>query len=818
MKTLAVLAVSCAFSAVAVADSSDWPSLRGPRHDGAALANLDASEGAGFAVAWRSALGAGYSSVAVADGRAVTLFSDGQADVAVAFDARTGKELWRHAIAPTLPGRDGSFDGPISTPALSGGRVFGLGPRGHLFGLDAATGRELWAVDLVTREGAKLPFYGFGTSPIVAGGVLVVPLGAPGGGAIAGFDLATGERRWRLGDDGVAYQSPILLSVGGREQVVAVGDTRIFGIDPAGGRLLWEHVHGGEVHPIATESIVPVPAGDGRLFLKLRQDGSVMLRLVPRPDGGATVETLWTAPVLRTTYVVPVYHGGFLYGMSGRSTLTCVDAGTGEVRWRSREPGDGFPLVVGDDLVILTKEKSLHVGKASPEGWKERARLDLFHDLVWSSPGFADGALFARSQGELARVDWSKPKAAAGPAAPASTATRVPVSTRFSSFLEEANAAPDKAAAVDRFLASLPAGPLVEWPDRVLFLYRGQANDVGIAGDMIGDRREDPMSRVPGTDLFWYEATLEPDARVSYHFVRDFEDRFPDPRNPWRVPAPPTGTIGAFPAEQSSLAMPAWRAPDHLAEVPLERRGRIEEHVVEGASRPGSRVAVRVYVPAGDEKGRPPLPLALVLDGDNAREKGLLPRSLDNLIPSRVARVLVAFVSRPEWGDKPPPDEEIEDAVANLLAHDLVPFLEGRYRTDPRPERRALVGTGFAGWRAAYAAFRHPTVFGALGLQSLSMLDTDQDLLEKQVRTAAEVPLRLYLDWGRYDRRGTREAWDMRRANQRFDALLRERGYRPAGGEVPEGAGWAGWRNRTDRVFEALFPAPPGAAAAVARP
>ncbi len=209
MKTLAVLVASCALSGVAVADSPDWPSLRGPRHDGAAQATLDASEGAGFAVAWRAALGAGYSSVAVAEGRAVTLFSDGQNDVAVAFDARTGKELWRHAIAPTLPGRDGSFDGPISTPALDGGRAFGLGPRGHLFGLDAATGRELWTVDLVTREGAKLPFYGFGTSPVVAGGVVVVPLGAPGGGAVAGFDLATGERRWRLGEDGVAYQSPI---------------------------------------------------------------------------------------------------------------------------------------------------------------------------------------------------------------------------------------------------------------------------------------------------------------------------------------------------------------------------------------------------------------------------------------------------------------------------------------------------------------------------------------------------------------------------------------------------------------------------------
>jgi hypothetical protein len=45
--------------------------------------------------------------------------------------------------------------------------------------------------------------------------------------------------------------------------------------------------------------------------------------------------------------------------------------------------------------------------------------------------------------------------------------------------------------------------------------------------------------------------------------------------------------------------------------------------------------------------------------------------------------------------------------------------------------------------------------------------------------------------------------------NARFAAFLRERGYKPAGGRVPEGSGWAGWRNRTDRVFGALF-APAG--------
>jgi enterochelin esterase-like enzyme/outer membrane protein assembly factor BamB len=787
---------------------AEWPSLRGPHHDGGAAGRLEAREGAGFAVAWRAALGAGYSSVAVAEGRVVTLFSDGKNDVAAGFDAKTGRELWRYVIAPTLHGQDGSFDGPIGTPALAPGRVFGLGPRGHLFALEAASGREIWKVDLVEREGAVAPFYGFGTSPLVIGGVLVAQVGDKKAGTVAGFDLATGAVRWRLGEDKVNYQSPIALTVGGREQVVAVGDTTLFGVEPASGRLLWQHAHGGEVRAIGAESLVPVPAGEDRLFIKYSPDASTMLRLRTGADGRTAVETLWKAPVLHTTYVVPVYHDGYLYGMNGRSLLTCVDAATGEVRWRSREPGDGFPMLVGDDLVILTKEKSLHVGPASPDGWKERARLDLFHDLVWSPPSFADGAVFARSQGEIARVDWGGP--AAGPSTAPKTATAVAsASTAFTRLLTEVEAATDKTAVVDRFLASIPQGPLVEWPDRVVFLYRGAAKDVGIAGDMIGDRREDPMRRVAGTDLFWFDTLLEPDARISYHFVRDFEERLPDPRNPWRVPAPRTGTLGAFPAEQSSLAMPGWRPADHLGSAPVARRGRLEAHDIKSTSRPGAQVAVQVYVPAGYDAGRDRLPVALVMDGDAARDNGLLPQSLDNLIPSRIAPVLVAFVGEAKWGEKGPGEDEANDALADLLARDVVPFLDVHYRTDPRAEKRALIGTGFAGWSGAYSAFRWPQVFGGLGLQSLVMLNTDEDLLMKQVKSAAEAPLRLYLDWGRYDRRGTREAWDMRLANTRFAAFLRERGYHPAGGEVPEGAGWGGWRNRTDRVFGALFPPKP---------
>jgi outer membrane protein assembly factor BamB len=820
MKKLTSVAGVLCICGLAAASDDDWPGLRGPRHDGSTSFRLGANEGAGFVVAWRAALGSGYSSIAVAGGRAVTLFSDGGNDVAVAFDARSGRELWRSVIAPTLHGKDGSFDGPIATPVLTADRVFGLGPRGHLFALDAASGRELWKVDLVVRDGAVPPHYGFTASPIVAGGVLVVPLGARQGGALAGFDLSTGARRWRLGDGAVAYQSPVVVSVAGRERVVAASATKLLVVDPASGQMLLEYLHGGEESLMAAESLVPVPAGEGRVFLKHRQDVSTMLRLVSGDGGGIRVETLWTAPVLRSTFVIPVYRDGFLYGMSGRVTLTCVDAATGALRWRSREPGDGFPLLVGDDLVVLTKERTLHVAKASPEGWTERARLELFRDFVWSPPGFADGAVFARSQGEIARVEWRTPdKASAGPIATAP----VPVSKRFARFLDELRTVADKPAAVDRFLASIPPGPLVEWPDRVVFLYRGAAADVGIGGDMNGDRREDPMWRVSGTDLFWYETRLEPDARISYHFVRDFDERFPDSRNPWRVPAPgPTWLVGPMPKEQSSLAMPSWQAPEHLGETEASRRGRLEDHVVEGTSRPGTKIKLKVYVPAGYDQGQERLPVALVMDGAAALEQGLLARSLDNSIPRRVAPLLVAFLGSPEWGVKPPPSgDEAEEALAELLAKDVVGFLAGRYRTDSTPERRAVIGSGFGGHSAASVVFRRPRAFGALGLQSVLMLDTNlvgasYELLRKVTPLATEAPLRIYLDWGLYDRRGAREPWNVGTVNAHFAAFLRERGYKPAGGQVPEGSGWAGWRNRTDRVFGTLFPPRPAPASAVA--
>jgi PQQ-like domain len=280
------------------AAQSEWPSLRGPNHDGSASLGSRGTAGS-LAVRWRAKLGSGYSGVAIASGRAVTMFSDGRQDIAIAFDVSTGQEAWRIEIGPTLKGRDGSFDGPISTPAIADGHVFALGPRGQLVAVELASGRLLWRADLVAREGARQPDYGFASSPIVVNGVLVVEIGADKGRAVAGFDPATGARRWTAGDDAVQYQSPVMLRVGRRDLVIAMGDTHLFGIEPETGRLVFAYAHGGRADPIGGASAVPVPAGEGRLFVKTEAGRSTMLRVAESAEGSVIVHTMWTAPPSR---------------------------------------------------------------------------------------------------------------------------------------------------------------------------------------------------------------------------------------------------------------------------------------------------------------------------------------------------------------------------------------------------------------------------------------------------------------------------------------------------------------------------------------
>ena len=118
---------------------------------------------------WSRPLGSAYSAILVVDGRLTTAFSDGESDILVSLDASTGAELWRYRISDAYPGHDGADAGPLATPSVAGGVVYGLGARGELFAVSLRDGKERWRRDLVAGFGAVKPDFGFATAPTVVG-------------------------------------------------------------------------------------------------------------------------------------------------------------------------------------------------------------------------------------------------------------------------------------------------------------------------------------------------------------------------------------------------------------------------------------------------------------------------------------------------------------------------------------------------------------------------------------------------------------------------------------------------------------------------
>ncbi len=781
--------------------AADWPGFRGPSSTGSVSGAGLFDDGAdGLTLGWKRALGSGYSALAVADGRVLSMFAAGEHDVLAAFDHESGDELWRYTIGETYNGHDGSHDGPIATPLVADGRVFGLGAWGHLFAVDAATGEQIWAKHIVDDLGAKKPHYGFTSSPLLADGVLVVQIGAPEGKAIAGFDPKTGELKWTVGEDGVEYQSPIATSIGGRNIVLAVGNANLYGIDAKSGEALFTYEHGGDPRAMGGRTIVPLPAGEGRYFLMHKQDESTMLQIAAA-DAGYEVTTAWTNNTIKSSYVSPVYHDGYIYGISGR-VLTCMDAATGERIWRSREPGDGFLTVVDDKLIVMTKPGTVHMVALSPDGYQEIASLELFEEHSWSEVAIAGGHLFARSMSSLARVDVAAAVAIGETAAWAAE-------TEFGKFIARVEQASDKGAVIDAFMNEQKKYPIVEGSDIVHFVYRGEATDVGIVSDQIGFRREDPMVKVEGTDLFYYSTRLEPDAAVTYGYIVDYADAAADPLNP------DVGD-GLF-GEVSWLAMPAWRKPEFTMEAPASRQGTLEtvewerevteqvEGETEGETEEKTvkqKRTARVYLPVGfDASADRRYPTVYFHAGKSALETANMKNALDNLIGHSVQPLIGVFLM-------PPDGEEADNSDPTpvhigLVVEELVPLIDGKYPTIDDPRARASIGAGNGATRAIMAAVQNPTVFGRVGSQGAVLFGFDlADVLDQ----AETPPLSLYMEWGTYDLRSPHEAWDMAQSNRDAWAALRERGYRPAGGERPEGHAWNCWASHTDAMLASLFP------------
>jgi outer membrane protein assembly factor BamB len=383
-------------------DSPYWFQFRGPHRDGhyrERPIRTDWPQG-GLAPLWKQPVGGGYASFAFAHGRAFTIEQRRAQEVVAAYDVATGRELWSHAW-------DGEFkewmggDGPRATPTWADGRVYALGALGELRCLEDRTGRMVWRVNILQDNGATNLQWGMAASPLVLDDLVVVLPGGPGGRSVVAYDRATGQRRWSSLDDKAAYSSPMIMTLNGGRQILVVTGTRLVALAPESGELLWDH-------PWATgfdiNASQPVRVGEQRILVSSAYGRGAAVIEVSDEGGRQVPRVIWEHTRLKNRFSSSVIHDGFIYGLD-ESILTCLDAETGEVKWKAGRYGHGQFVLASGHLVMLSEEGELALVRATPERHDELVRFPVLDGKTWNHPAIEGGILLVRNLAEMAAFD-----------------------------------------------------------------------------------------------------------------------------------------------------------------------------------------------------------------------------------------------------------------------------------------------------------------------------------------------------------------------------------------------------------------------------
>lgn len=376
---------------------AEWPGFRGPNRDSVIRGVRIATDWSSSPPVqlWRRPIGPGWSSFAVHGDRLYTQEQRGDDEIVACYRVSTGEPVWRHRDRVRFWESEGGA-GPRGTPTVSDGRVYAFGATGILNALDEATGRIAWTRNVATDTRREVPYWGFASSPLVEGDVVIVAAA----GTLAAYDLATGHPRWRGPSYGGSYSSPHRATIAGVTQVLLLGGPGAISVSPADGALLWEHKWspGAIVQPALT------PDGDILVNAIASTGGTGTRRLaVTRGADGWSVQERWTSIGLKPYYNDFVIHKGHAYGFDG-SILASIDLNTGARAWKGGRYGNGQLVLLADQdvLLVLSEEGELALVSATPDKFTEIARFPVFDAKTWNHPVLVGDTLLVRNGEEMA--------------------------------------------------------------------------------------------------------------------------------------------------------------------------------------------------------------------------------------------------------------------------------------------------------------------------------------------------------------------------------------------------------------------------------
>lgn len=403
MKTLLKLLTTASFLlavSLVTVKAQDWPQWRGLNRD---------CKVSGFAAPvtwpqqlkqiWKVSVGFGDATPALVNNKIYVFVRKGENEMLQCLDAGSGKQIWQSDGYPAVAaeGPAASHPGPRSSPSVSDGKIVTLGIGGDIACFDTANGKLLWRN--IDYKGEFPQFY-TGMSPLVSSGICIAYLGGPQSGQVVAFDLVSGNIKWKTAGEGPTYGSPVLLTVDGTKQVVFQGQTKLVGLNFSNGVQLWEFIT-----PVGTGRVqnAASPVADQQKIYFTGLNNGVSAIEIKKQGNSFTVDKLWTNTEFSTSYNTPVLKDGFLYGLSNKSRLFCIDSGNGQTAWSDETPHQAFGSIIdaGAVLVALSSISNLVVFKAENQAYSQLALIKVSDNSVYAHPILSGNKILVKDSESL---------------------------------------------------------------------------------------------------------------------------------------------------------------------------------------------------------------------------------------------------------------------------------------------------------------------------------------------------------------------------------------------------------------------------------
>jgi outer membrane protein assembly factor BamB len=193
----------------------------------------------------------------------------------------------------------------------------------------------------------------------------------------------------------------MLVTMAGVRQILVFSASRLMGLSIDRHEVLWEYPWTTQYGVNASQ---PLLVGDNRVFISTGYGTGAAVVDISATEGRLSAREVWRNIRMKNQFTSSVLQDGYIYGLDD-AILACLDASTGELKWKGGRYGYGQIMLASRHLIVLSEDGDLALVRATPERHQEVVRFSLFQGKTWNHPAMAAGKLLVRNINEMAAFD-----------------------------------------------------------------------------------------------------------------------------------------------------------------------------------------------------------------------------------------------------------------------------------------------------------------------------------------------------------------------------------------------------------------------------